>query len=111
MRGPTHRLIKRLRLRRRRGDALGLGACASFLLIFCSTILLSSPSVGGSPFTKGTVTLTSAPTWTKLHPANPPGPRSGASLVYDAKDGYVLAFGGTSSAGNLFNQTWTYASG
>jgi hypothetical protein len=52
--------------------------------------------------------------WKPLHiPA--PSPRLGASMVYDAADGYVLLFGGelwsTAGPGALTGETWSYHAG
>jgi hypothetical protein len=46
-----------------------------------------------------------------LTAANSPSARWGASLAYDASDGYVLLFGGRSIQGGLLNDTWTYSAG
>jgi hypothetical protein len=51
-------------------------------------------------------------TWTKLAPVPSPAPRAGASMAYDAKDGYVVLFGGDDpNAGGLFGGTWAFAHG
>ncbi|MFZ0830614.1 MAG: kelch repeat-containing protein [Thermoplasmata archaeon] len=39
-----------------------------------------------------------------------PSPRSGPAVTYDARDGYVLLFGGQ-NATSQYNDTWTYQSG
>jgi Phosphoesterase family/Galactose oxidase, central domain len=41
---------------------------------------------------------------------NSPSPRSGPAVTYDARDGYVLLFGGQSATGPL-NDTWSYQNG
>jgi hypothetical protein len=43
--------------------------------------------------------------------ANSPSARWGASLAYDAADGYVVLFGGRSIQGGLLNDTWTFSAG
>jgi len=39
-----------------------------------------------------------------------PPPRTGATMVYDARDGYVVLFGGQNASGSL-NDTWTFSYG
>jgi galactose oxidase-like protein len=48
--------------------------------------------------------------WTELTPATAPSERSQAGLAYDAKDGYLLLFGGMSSYLAL-NDTWNFSKG
>jgi hypothetical protein len=49
--------------------------------------------------------------------ANSPSPRWDAAMAYDARDGYVLLFGGCGGTprnglcGNTFSDTWSFASG
>jgi Kelch motif len=51
-------------------------------------------------------------TWTQLHPAGAPSPRYGGSMTYDAKDGYIVLWGGNSTGnGTPYNDTWTFAAG
>ncbi|MCI4336025.1 MAG: PKD domain-containing protein [Thermoplasmata archaeon] len=47
--------------------------------------------------------------WTLLSVKTAPGARSGASITYDGKDGYVLLFGGNSSSGSALNDTWRFS--
>ena len=47
-------------------------------------------------------------TWTVLDLAVQPPARSGASMVWDAADGYLLLFGGSGAAGPL-NDTWIFS--
>jgi hypothetical protein len=52
--------------------------------------------------------------WSQLRPANPPAARIGASMTYDAGDGYVLLFGGEIVLKKSFpsvNDTWTFLAG
>lgn len=53
-----------------------------------------------------------ASSWTNLSStlATAPSPRDGASMVYDAHDGYLLLFGGLSANGTL-GDTWKFAGG
>lgn len=46
-------------------------------------------------------------TWTQLNPATAPPARWGAGFTYDAKDGYLLLFGGR-DASRYFNDTWAF---
>ncbi|MCI4317647.1 MAG: PKD domain-containing protein [Thermoplasmata archaeon] len=50
--------------------------------------------------------------WTNLTPSIPTSPpgREGASVVYDASDGYVLLFGGLAGTGTR-HDTWKFANG
>ncbi|MGC2289834.1 MAG: kelch repeat-containing protein [Thermoplasmata archaeon] len=49
--------------------------------------------------------------WTLVSSSpNSPSPRSGSAVTYDARDGYVLLFGGQNSTGEL-NDTWSYQNG
>ncbi len=45
-----------------------------------------------------------------LSAGTPPAARSGAAMAYDARDGYVVMFGGTGAAGVL-GDTWTFQYG
>jgi hypothetical protein len=68
-------------------------------------------SVAESPATAPLVTTT--PSWTQLTYPVPPS-RVGASMVYDAKDKYVLLFGGYGPSypgGAPSSDTWTFKSG
>jgi hypothetical protein len=49
------------------------------------------------------------PDWSMLVSPQPPG-RDGAAIVYDARDNYVLMFGGYSS-GTFLGDTWKYSGG
>jgi hypothetical protein len=48
--------------------------------------------------------------WTNVTRSGNPGYRFGAELTYDAKDGYLLLFGG-SVPGSFPNQTWEFSNG
>ena len=52
--------------------------------------------------------------WTRLNLTVSPGPRSGASMAYDARDGYVVLFGGCSPSIGYpceLNETWKFHAG
>ena len=50
--------------------------------------------------------------WVALTINHAPSPRASAAMTYDAKDQYLLLVGGyDSTAGRLFNDTWSYRSG
>jgi hypothetical protein len=51
--------------------------------------------------------------WTQLHPKASPPPESAAAMTYDPADGYVVLFGGWTSAGagHPVKGTWTYRAG
>jgi hypothetical protein len=48
--------------------------------------------------------------WTQMHPAHSPSPRSDAAIAFDAKTGQVVLFGGMSAEGNtpLLADTWIW---
>lgn len=48
--------------------------------------------------------------WTELRPTRAPSARWGATMAYDARDHYIVLFGGAGSSGPL-NDTWTFAAG
>ncbi len=50
-------------------------------------------------------------TWTKLNPTTHPGAVQFGSMTYDAKDGYVVLFGGTNAAGTSVRTTWEFKAG
>jgi hypothetical protein len=47
--------------------------------------------------------------WTNLNLAHAPTQRWRSNLAYDARDGYLLLFGGTNSAGTALTDTWEFA--
>lgn len=49
--------------------------------------------------------------WSQLAPASHPSARSYAAMTYDARDGYVLLFGGTNLGSTSFADTWAFAHG
>jgi len=50
--------------------------------------------------------------WSQLKVASHPAARSDAAMVYDARDQYVLLFGGTSLTSNAsFDDTWEFSKG
>lgn len=52
-------------------------------------------------------------TWTELHPAIAPSPRTGAYMVWDSEDNYVLLFGGYTGGNGPYElgDTWAFADG
>lgn len=58
----------------------------------------------------GAMNASASARWTNLTPAPQPPGLTGSAVVYDAADGYVLAFGGLLGA-NATNQTWTFHDG
>ncbi len=58
-------------------------------------------------------------TWTYAHgvwtnisaTAGSPGARRSAMMAWDATDGYIVLFGGTSAAGTYLNDTWKFVGG
>ncbi|MCI4351038.1 MAG: hypothetical protein L3K15_05960 [Thermoplasmata archaeon] len=52
-----------------------------------------------------------AGSWTKLVPATSPANRSQAGMAYDAKDGYLLLFGGMAAYYTALNDTWNFSRG
>jgi hypothetical protein len=49
--------------------------------------------------------------WTELSPASHPSARSYSAMTYDARDGYVLLFGGTNLGSTSFADTWIFSHG
>ena len=49
--------------------------------------------------------------WGNLSIGHAPSPRAFAAMVYDAKDQYVLLFGGADNSPNPLGDTWEYSSG
>ncbi len=49
-------------------------------------------------------------TWTRLHPAHQPGPRTDAAIAYDPTTQQIVLYGGLSTAGNTptLSDTWTW---
>jgi len=52
-----------------------------------------------------------SPTWSKAHPAKSPTPRDSAAMAYDGATHQLLLFGGESSNGRTFGQTWLWHAG
>jgi len=49
--------------------------------------------------------------WIELFPSTAPSPRTYAAMTYDAKDGYVVLFGGMTKTGAALGDTWTFSAG
>jgi hypothetical protein len=49
--------------------------------------------------------------WSETFPVTSPSARAYMAMAYDAKDGYVLLFGGMNAAGTALGDTWTFQSG
>jgi Galactose oxidase, central domain len=51
--------------------------------------------------------------WTQLHPKTAPSPRESGAMAYDARDGYVVLFGGldTQNFANPLADTWEFVHG
>lgn len=47
-------------------------------------------------------------TWRELEPSNSPTPRSNMGMAYDAKNGRVILFGGSSNSEYPHSDTWVY---
>jgi hypothetical protein len=79
------------------------------------TVLLS-PGPLGSSNASGETWIYGAGSWTLNPPSASPQPsaRTQGAMAYDAKDGYVLLFGGTSARPHgpyLLNDTWKFQGG
>ncbi len=48
--------------------------------------------------------------WTQVPTSRAPSPRQGASMAYDAHDGYIVLFGGYDGSGGL-GDTWAFSGG
>ncbi len=68
-----------------------------------------------SAATTVTVNVSTLGPWTNITPSTGPSSRAGASMVYDATDGYVVLFGGgtsaTVSSTVVIGDTWKYLGG
>jgi hypothetical protein len=50
--------------------------------------------------------------WSRISPlVHGPSPRTGSITAYDARDGYVLLFGGADATGGALNDTWAFRAG
>ena len=69
----------------------------------------AQPSTGGSAHCTASLVSTAAkvPTWSSL---TSPDARYGAGLVYDAKDGFVVLFGGGTGT-TVLGDTWEFTHG
>jgi hypothetical protein len=93
-----------------------------------SSSFANDPSAGGVIYLAGTTSANGsacpsagqtweyrAGAWSQLHPVATPSPRFAASFTNDSADGYLLLFGGISSAcqtmGNVCNDTWNFSHG
>ncbi|MCI4320439.1 MAG: hypothetical protein L3K23_10000 [Thermoplasmata archaeon] len=93
------------------------GSQMAFDAVENETVLLS-PGPLGSTNASGATWIYSGDSWTPTPP--PPFPiaepsaRTQAAMAYDAKDGYILLYGGTSARPHgplLFNDTWKFQGG
>ncbi len=64
----------------------------------------------GPGFAGGSTWTFSNGTWTNITASLPtaPAPRYGMAMAYDAADGYIVAFGGATSSGSAYGDTWTF---
>lgn len=88
---------------------------ASLVSGACILVLLSSGiATGATPASAGASRATYAPAtsgyWTNLSLAHHPPKREWASMTYDARDGYVLLFGGIGNK-SLLDDTWKFSGG
>ena len=70
----------------------------------------SDPMPNGSAVLYNDTWLFAHGNWTKVNTTNAPPAEGLSNMVYDAKDGYLLLFGGSSSRG-LNNETWEFQKG
>lgn len=68
-------------------------------------------SKGGVTFALNDTWTFAGGSWTNASPASAPTPRANASLVYDARTGQTLLFGGTAPATGALNDTWSFSLG
>jgi hypothetical protein len=82
--------------------------------LFCCAIALLVPAVYGLGLEvppSAHVAVRASPGWRQLTPATHPGNLSGFAMAYDAKDGYVVGFGGLSIKSKLSDETWAFSAG
>ncbi|MDG6913209.1 MAG: hypothetical protein JRN35_09055, partial [Nitrososphaerota archaeon] len=65
----------------------------------------------GSPAKVPELSGSSLSGWTNVSSATSPSPRSSPALAFDAKDGYILLYGGSSPDYSELTDTWTFSSG
>lgn len=84
---------------------------------YTSTSYLSNGSAVRTPAYVNQTWAYRAGAWTNLTPnlSVAPSPRAGASMTYDARDGYLLLFGGLGGCrvcyGGFLNDTWEFSHG
>ena len=89
----------------RYGEAMTYDAADGYILLFGGTTLSST---GGTVYLGDTWTF-SGGQWHALGISGP-SPRTGATMAYDASDGYVILFGGGNAKGGL-HDTWKFRNG
>ncbi len=75
-------------------------------------VVIFSGFAGGSKYIFGDTWTYAHGVWTNISAtAGSPGARRSAMMAWDAKDGYIVLFGGTSPAGAYLNDTWRFVGG
>jgi hypothetical protein len=94
----------------RYGASLSNDSAGGYLVLFGGV----STACGGSGHVCGDTWKFSGGAWTQLAPATSPSNRSSAGMTYDARDGYILLFGGEGANGTIYtmlSDTWAFAHG
>ncbi len=87
------------------------GASLAFDPLDNYVILFGGCTAQACPGTPQTWTFAGG-SWTNITASSPQPPgRTGASLGYDSRDGYVVLFGGWGAGGRPLNDTWAFAAG
>lgn len=92
----------------RTGAMLAYDAADGYLVLFGGTPAGNACGATGGPY-NDTWTFR-AGNWTQLAISHAPTPRCDAGFTWDARDGYLLLYGGTNLAGPL-GDTWTFRGG
>jgi YVTN family beta-propeller protein len=84
---------------------VGVAYDAGNQFVYVANVFSNTVSVISTPVTVSV--------WTNITSTTGPSPRYGASLTYDAADGYVVLFGGSQGAGgaNALADTWKFKAG
>lgn len=85
--------------------ALAYDPVDGYVVLFGGAISLSAPT----GFAADTWTYAKG-LWTEIHPATAPSPRGFPGFAYDAKDHYMLLYGGANTT-NIYSDTWSFAGG
>jgi cysteine-rich repeat protein len=90
----------------RSGHAAAYDSARQVLVVFGGLAQVSANADAGGA--NDTWERSATGTWRRIDIASPPPARQAAMMAYDASRGIVVMFGGASSAGVVYNDTWEY---